>query len=122
MLKQAIYFFNITNEEHLIQKLMTEGSKCIKAELYDEALFLFEQAELMNNWKGIYGGTILSNLAFIKAKKGNFTMAEHYMDEHLKTYGDSGFDYDDIERFQFVSESIELNKQSKLLNKEKVQD
>lgn len=114
MLKQAIYFFNITNEEHLIQKLINESQTCIQKEKYDDALFLLEQADLMNNWKGIYGATVLSCLAFISAKRGNFTMAEQYMNEYTKTYGDTGFDSEDIERFQFVQHSVELNKQAKL--------
>jgi len=76
MLKQAITFFNITSEEHCIQKLIKEGQKCIRQTKYDDAEFLFQQAEQMNNLKGTYGGTILSSLAFIKAKKGNLTLAE----------------------------------------------
>jgi len=57
---------------------------------------------MMSNWKGIYGSTILSNLAFIKAKKGNYFLAKQYIDEHMKVYGDLGFDQEDIKRFNFV--------------------
>ena len=70
----------------------------------------------MNNWKGVYGGTVLSNLAYIKAKKGNYTLAQQYMNNHEKIYGDLGFDHDDIERFKFVSQAIDLNERAKEFN------
>ena len=99
-----------------MQKLIDEGQKCIRKGKLEDAEYLFEQALLMNNWKSVYGGTVLSTLAYIKAKKGNYTLAQQYMDNHEKIYGDLGFDHDDIERFKFVSQAIDLNERSKEFN------
>jgi len=42
ILKQAIYFYNVTNEEQLMQNLLDEGEKCVKREKYEDAEYLFE--------------------------------------------------------------------------------
>jgi hypothetical protein len=49
---------------------------------------LLSEANDLERWRDLYGGTILSNLAFATALKGNKTMAKHYLKEYQKTFGD----------------------------------
>jgi len=62
---------------------------------YDEAIKMYEEALGFDKWTDYYGSTILSNLAYAQAIKGNMTMAKHYNVEYIKLYGDYGMD--DIE-------------------------
>ena len=65
LLKSALFFYQITNEETLITQLIKEGQRCLDEKRYDEALFLYGEAMLMDKWKPLYGGSLLANLAYI---------------------------------------------------------
>jgi len=65
LLKSAIFLYRVTNEENLINQLIKEGKSCLNDENYDDALYLFSEANQMNQWRNLYGSTIISNLAYI---------------------------------------------------------
>lgn len=44
LLKSAFFFYQITNEENLINQLIKEGSKCIAEAKFEDALHLYSEA------------------------------------------------------------------------------
>jgi len=85
-----------------VNDLLKAGDKLILENKYDEAIKMFEEAFGFDKWKELYGGTILSNLAYAQALKGNMVMAKHYNSEYQTQYGDYGVDSDEADRLEIV--------------------
>jgi tetratricopeptide (TPR) repeat protein len=76
--KQALIFHQIAQEEIFVNDLLKAGDKLLLENKYDEAIKMFEEAFCFDKWKEVYGGTILTNLAYAQALKGNMVMAKHF--------------------------------------------
>ena len=50
LLKCALFYYQITNEENLINSLIKEGKKCIDDNKYEDALYLYNEAKDMGKW------------------------------------------------------------------------
>ena len=64
-LKATLFFYQIANEELLMNNLIKEGKRCIEENKLEDALQLLEEANTMNRWKDVYGSVVLSNLAYL---------------------------------------------------------
>lgn len=101
--------------------MIKEGKKCIDNGKIEDALELLNEANGLEKWKDLYGGTILSNLgitlltssfyhysiAYATAMKGNKPLAKHYLSEYKKRYGDHSFEDDEVERLMYAREMVE---------------
>eukprot|EP00347_Sterkiella_histriomuscorum_P010322 403376753 len=107
LLKSALFLYQITNEENLINSLIKEGKTCIQNTDYEDALYLFTEAKMMDKWKSLYGSCIVANLAFIQARRGNMVSARQYLNEYYKVYGRDAFDQTEEENLQYVRYVLE---------------
>ena len=98
MLKSCYFFYNVASEELQINDLIKLSKQNIEEKKFEEAINLLEEANKFDKWKEIYGGVILSNLAYSSAMKGNSTMAKHYLKEYNKQFGDPGYDMDEYQK------------------------
>ena len=102
LLKSAIFLYRVTNEENLINQLIKEGKSCLDENNYEDALYLFGEANQMNQWRNIYGSTIISNLAYIQTKRGNLAAARQYIDEYHQIFGKETFDKQEDDHLSYV--------------------
>lgn len=89
--KTALFFYQVANEEILADSLIKEGSRCIEEGKLTDALTLFEEANLLEKWRDIYGTVVLANLAYICAKQGNIHKARDYIEDYYDIYGKSDY-------------------------------
>lgn len=75
LLKTALFFYQVANEEILADSLIKEGTRCIEESKLADALHLFEEANSLEKWRDIYGTMVLANMAFICVKQGNYMKA-----------------------------------------------
>ena len=87
LLKTALFFYQVANEEILADSLIKEGSRCIEEGKLGDAHHLFEEANDLEKWRDIYGTVILANLAYICALKKNYTKAKQHIDDFYELYG-----------------------------------
>ena len=64
MVQSAAFFHGVASEEILINTLLEEGKNCINQGKYDDAIYLYGEASLMEKWKDTYGRVITANLAY----------------------------------------------------------
>lgn len=74
-IKTTLFFYQIANEEILMNQLIKESTKFIAETKFSSAIELLSEANLMTRWREVYGSTILSSLAFANASQGNQVMA-----------------------------------------------
>ncbi|CDW79125.1 UNKNOWN [Stylonychia lemnae] len=102
LLKSAVFLYQVTNEENLINQLIKEGKQCMDDQNFNDALYLFNEANQMNQWRNLYGSTIISNLAYIQTKRGNMAAARQHIDEYYQIFGKETFDKQEEEHLTFV--------------------
>jgi outer membrane protein assembly factor BamD (BamD/ComL family) len=108
-IKTVLFFYQVANEEHLVDSLIQEGAKCIDEKKLDDALHLFEEALALEKWRDLYGPLILSNLAYICVQKKNYVKGKQYVDDYLSLYGSSDYsiDADEHLKMTFALDAIE---------------
>ena len=94
LIKTALFFYQVANEEKLADSLVKEGSRCLDEGNLNDAQDLFDQAFSLEKWRDIYGTVILANLAYICVKKKNYIMAKQHIEDYLSMYGSSDFSID----------------------------
>lgn len=70
----------MTNEERLVTQLLTEGQKCLDESKWNEAEQLYNEADTLDKWRDLYGGTIYASLAYVYASLGDSTKCKHFLD------------------------------------------
>ena len=100
LLKSAVFFHSIAKEEEYLTTLISESKEKIETKEFGLAITLLEEANKFDKWKELYGSTILSNLAYIQAMKGNSVLARHYLKEYNEIYGDVIYDIEDNQKIQ----------------------
>jgi outer membrane protein assembly factor BamD (BamD/ComL family) len=88
--KAAQFFDTMTNEERLVAQLLGEGLKCLDKSLWQEAAQLYAEADTLDKWRDLYGGTIYASLAYAFAQLGDFTKCKHYLDRYQEEFGEYG--------------------------------
>ena len=120
-IKTALFFYQVANEEILADSLIKEGSRCIDEGKLTDALHLFEEANLLEKWRDIYGTIILANLAYICAKQGNIHKARDYVDDYYDLYGKSDYSQepDEFQKLTYAQQEIDrLELQQMLMGNE----
>lgn len=52
----------MSNEENLLNDLLTEGRKFIALKRFEEGMKMFKEAYSLDKWKELYGSIIIPNL------------------------------------------------------------
>ena len=102
LIKTTLFFYQVANEEQLVDSLIKEGTRCIDETKYDGAMQLFEEAHHLEKWRDIYGPLVLANLAYICVKKGNYLRAKQFVDDYIHLYGSSELAVDPDEHFKIT--------------------
>ena len=102
LIKTAYFFYQVANEEQLIDSLIKEGSRCIDEAKYDDALQLFEEANVLEKWRDIYGPLVLANLAYICVMKKNYLRGRQFVDDYINIYGSSDLAIDPDEHYKIT--------------------
>ncbi len=101
-IKTVLFFYQVANEEKLVDSLIQEGTKCVDEKKLEDALHLFEEAHALEKWKDIYGPLILANLAYICVLQKNFVKGKQYVDDYLSLYGSSDYSIDADEHLKMT--------------------
>ena len=109
LLKTALFFYQVANEELLSESLIKEGTRCIEEGKLNDAQNLFEEANLLEKWRDIYGPSIFANLAYICAMRRNYTKAKQHLEDYLALYGNSEFniDPDEHQKLSYAQQQVE---------------
>lgn len=109
LIKTALYFYQIANEEQLADSLIEQGHRCLEENKLQDALTLFEEANQLEKWRDVYGTLVLANLAYICAKLGNILRAKDYLYDYYDLYGQGDFnnDPDEYHKLAFVHKEID---------------
>lgn len=85
----------MTTEEKIITQLINEGKKCLENDQWNEAIDLFSEADTLEKWRDIYGGTILSSLSLAFAQLGNHIKASHFLNQYKEMNQEYGITEED---------------------------
>lgn len=94
IIKTALFFYHVANEEILAESLIKEGSRCIDEGKLEDAQHLFDEANQLEKWRDIYGTVVLANLAYICLLKNNVTKARQHLSDYYDLFNQSDYSID----------------------------